>query len=70
MKTNGLYESFDSGKTWSVVEGIDATCDIWFVKFHPTLKRVYISTSGKFSTESLKKKPPDKIMYLYNQMII
>lgn len=31
---------------------------------------VYISTSGKFSTESLKKKPPDKIMYLYNQMII
>ena len=60
VKTNGLYESFDSGKTWSVVEGIDATCDIWFVKFHPTLKRVYISTSSGVWVYEFDKKQPNE----------
>lgn len=46
MPSAGLFESFDGGETWTLVEGLTGTRDVWTVEFHPTLPRVYIGTSS------------------------
>ncbi len=45
-KSGGLFESFDGGESWKVVEGLPGSRDIWTVEFHPTLPKVYIGTSA------------------------
>lgn len=44
--TAGLFESYDGGNSWRVVEGLTGSRDVWTVEFHPTLPRTYIGTSS------------------------
>lgn len=47
-KSAGIFESFDGGASWSVVEGLPASRDVWTVEFHPNpeIPKVYIGTSA------------------------
>gem|GEM_PF-2718236 len=45
VPTAGLFETYDGGQTWKVIDGIEGSKDIWKVAFHPNLPQVYISTS-------------------------
>lgn len=42
----GLFESYDGGKSWRVVDGIGNGKDIWVIEFHPLKKAAYIGTSS------------------------
>ena len=42
---SGVWESFDGGFTWSAVEGMEGTADVWGLCFHPTESRCYMFTS-------------------------
>lgn len=62
-KSGGLFESFDGGENWKVVEGLPGSRDIWTVEFHPTLPKVYIGTSaGTFVYEW--KNNPENLNYI------
>ena len=59
-KSGGIFESFDRGQTWQVVEGLPASRDIWTVEFHPTLKKVYIGTSAGTFVYEWEKNPANQ----------
>lgn len=42
----GLFESYDGGESWRVVDGIGNGKDIWVIEFHPLKKAAYIGTSS------------------------
>ncbi|MBO5059508.1 MAG: S-layer homology domain-containing protein [Clostridia bacterium] len=42
----GLFESYDGGKSWHVVDGLTGSKDIWVIEFHPHKKAAYIGTSS------------------------
>lgn len=56
-KSAGIFESFDGGETWSVVEGLPGSRDVWTVEFHPILPRVYIGTSAGTCVYEWKNNP-------------
>jgi len=66
-KNAGFFESFDGGQTWSVVEGLPGSRDVWTVEFHPNpdVSKVYVGTSaGTFVYEWTKN--PANSKYINN----
>lgn len=66
--TEGIFESYDGGLSWYLVKGLPHGRDIWRIKFHPNLKRAYISTSaGTFIYEYEKYKNQDVLSSDFEQ---
>lgn len=61
--TDGIFESFDGGKTWYMVKGLPFARDVWKIFFHPRRKTAYISTSSGLYVYDWQKHIPGDIVF-------
>ncbi len=60
-QSGGIFETFDGGVTWRRINGMPASRDIWVMKFHPTLPKVYIGTSAGTFVYDFEKYTDDSV---------
>lgn len=58
----GIYETYDGGNSWTLIEGLTGSCDVWGMDFHPDLPRVYIGTSSGTFVYEYEKFKNEKVM--------